>query len=335
MNRPVPNRAPGKRVPRWLRAAGAAVLWLGVAALAPAATLVAANGDTLRGRWVETRDGYIVFDSDAFGRIRVAQATATVRDDDAPDPATATPSAPSAPATPAAPAAAAAPAPAAEPASPWRVDVGLKLGADRGSLEQREDEVDATLRFVRASDHGELNGNLSYGYTRTEGRLKDDDASASLSYDRWLPSDRFVSGRVIGSSDLIDEGYDRTRTLSVAYGWRLFEAPERYLRIGPAVGYLWLDRGAQHYDGTAYGLYARAKGPLLGSITYTGELQLLDSLDDGRYANLDFRLEHPITDHVRLALAWRYVWSDVNIETGISSEWRWEIAWRPRLGGAP
>jgi len=109
MSRPVPNRAPGKRVPRWLRAAGAAVLWLGVAALAPAATLVAANGDTLRGRWVETRDGYIVFDSDAFGRIRVAQATATVRDDDAPDPATVTPSAP---ATPAALVAAAAPAPA-------------------------------------------------------------------------------------------------------------------------------------------------------------------------------------------------------------------------------
>lgn len=308
----MPVRRQRAALPAIARQAWLALACLAAAGAAQADTLVAANGDTIKGRWVETRDGVIVFDSEAFGRLRVPAAGATVQQD-APTVVAAEPA----------------------PANPWRVEVGLKLGVDRGSLEEREDEADATLRFVRSSAHGELNGHLTYSYTRTDGRLKDDDASASVGYDRWLAGDRFVSGRVIGSSDLIDEGYDRTRTLSMAYGWRLFEAPERYLRIGPAIGYLWLDRGAEHYDGVAYGLYARAKGPVVGRVSYSGELQLLDSLDDGRYANLDFRLEHPITDQVSLALAWRYLWSDVNIESGISSQWRWEIAWRPRLGQAP
>jgi hypothetical protein len=288
------------------------------ASAANADVLVGANGDRVQGRVVERDGGWVVFESTAFGRLRLREDEVTVIPGDAP-PATDTvatlPSAPVAPDIP-----------------PWTLETGLKLGADRGSLETREDEVDATLRFVHTRDTGELHGNFTYGYTRTDGRLKDDDMSASLSHDRWLSDRHFIAGRVIGSSDLVDDGYDVTRTLSGAWGWRLNDTGERYLRIGPALGYLWIERGQESFNGSAVGLYARARGPVAGRVVYTGELQLLDSLDDGRYANLDLRVQHPITSSLNIGLVWRYLWSDVDIDTGISSEWRWEITWRPRLG---
>lgn len=288
-------------------------------ALAAEEVLVAANGDRVTGRVVERADGWLVFDSEAFGRIRVRESEAQVLSAgepvaNSPDPAPAEPAVQKA-------------------ANPWSFELGLKLGADRGSLETPENEVDATVRFVRTSEIGELHGNVAYGYTRSEDRLKDDDMSASLSYDRWMSDEHFISGRVIGSSDLVDDGYDVTRTISAAWGWRLMEGDARYLRIGPALGYLWIERGQESFNGTALGLYARAKGPLAGRITYSGELQYLDSLDDGRYANLDFRLQHPLTDSLQVGLTWRYLWSDVAIDSGISSEWRWEITWRPHKGG--
>lgn len=286
-------------------------------ALAGDEVLVAANGDRLTGRVVERADGWLVFESEAFGRLRVREDAVQVE-----------------PAGPVPDAVAQAPAQAPEaPASPWSFELGMKLGADRGSLETRENEADATLRFVRTGDTGELHGNLAYGYTRSDDRLKDDDMSASLSYDRWMSDRYFISGRVIGSSDLVDDGYDVTRTVSAAWGWRLVEGEARYLRIGPAVGYLWIERGPESFNGTAVGLYARAKGPLAWRMTYSGELQLLDSFDDGRYANLDLRVQHPLSDTLQIGLAWRYLWSDVAIDSGISSEWRWEITWRPRVGG--
>lgn len=314
----------GKAVRAALRRCLACLVACLALALAPAVrageVLVAANGDRLQGHVISREDGWLVFDSDAFGRLRVRESEVEVEVGVASTPATAA-------ATPTGTAPA-----AAVPARPWSIELGVKLGADRGSLETRENEADATLRFVRTSPAGELHGNLAYGYTRTDGRLKDDDMSASLSYDRWLSDAHFVSGRVIGSSDLVDDGYDVTRTLSASWGWRLMEGRDRYLRIGPALGYLWIERGQESFNGAALGLFARAKGPLAWRITYSAELQLLDSLDDGRYANLDLRLQHPLTETLQLGLAWRYLWSDVAIDSGISSEWRWEITWRPRTG---
>lgn len=306
--RPGPPSGPVRLA--WLLAASCAV------PAAAADILVAANGERLSGRVVERVDGVIVFDSDAFGRIRVAEGQASV--ERAPVPAS-----PAIPTEPAAPAR----------ANPWSWDLGVKVGADRGSLETHENELDLTLRLVRTGSTGELHGRFGYGYTRTEGVLKDDDFSASLSYDRWLSDAHFVSGRVIGSSDLVDGGHDVTRTLSAAYGWRLFETPDRYLRIGPALGYLWLERGDEAFSGAALGLHARAKGPVVGAVSLSAEMQYLDSFDDGRYANLDLRLLHPLTERLQLALTWRYLWSDVAIESGITSEWRWEIIWRPRPDG--
>lgn len=283
---------------------------------ARADTLVGENGDRLQGRLVASEDGHYVFDSDAFGRLRIpvhravleaAPVAASPDRQPTPDPA---------------------PAPA-----PWSIELGLDLGADRGSLETRENEFDASLRVVRTGRRGELHGNLAYGYTRTEDRLKDDDVSATVTYDHWLSERHFASWRLVGASELTSEGYDLTRTAGVAWGWRLFERPDRYLRIGPAAGYLWIERGPESFQGSALGLYARGKGPVAGRITYDGELQWLDSFDDGGYANLLFRLQHPLARNLKLGLVWRYVWNDVDVESGVSSEWRWELTWRPGDGG--
>jgi hypothetical protein len=65
-------------------------------------------------------------------------------------------------------------------------------------------------------------------------------------------------------------------------------------------------------------------------VGFSSELQLLDSFGDGRYANLEFRLRHPLSEHLYLALTWNYVWSDVDIESGITSEWRWVLGWQSK-----
>lgn len=279
-----------------------AMLLLAVGQAAAATTLIGANGERLQGTIVERGDGYIVFDSESFGRMRIRADQ--VRIEERADAA-----------------------PVAAP-SPWSTDISFKFGVDRGSLKTPEDDLDATFRFLRRSSHGELHGSIDYNYKRTDGVLKDDDITASLSYDRLLANRRFIAGRVLGASELTTEGYDRTGTLSLAYGWRFGEREDRYLRMGPALGYLRMDRGDRHFGGAAFGLYLRAKGPLFKRITYASELQVLDSFDNGRYANLDFRLQQPLGEHLYLALAWNYVWSDVDIESGITSEWRWVLGWR-------
>ena len=275
-----------------------AVLLLAAGQADADAILVGAKGERLGGKVVERGDGYIVFDSDSFGRLRVRADQVRIEEAVAADP------------------------------SPWSTDVSLKFGVDRGSLKTPEDDLDATLRFMHRSAQGELHGSVDYNYKRTDGVLRDDDITASLSYDRLLANRRFVAGRVLGATELTTEGYDRTGTVSFAYGWRFGEREDRYLRLGPALGYLTMDRGDRHFGGAAYGLYLRAKGPLFKRISYAGELQVLDALGNGRYANLDFRLQHPLGEHLYLALAWNYVWSDVDIESGITSEWRWVLGWR-------
>lgn len=283
--------------------ASAGILLLVAAGPAIAATtLVGAKGERLSGTLVERSDGYIVFDSDSFGRLRVRADQVRIEERASPV--------------------------AAAARGPWSTDISLKFGVDRGSLKTPEDDLDATFRFVHTSSRGELHGSVDYNYKRTDGVLKDDDLTASLSYDRLLADRRFIAGRVLGASELTTEGYDRTETVSLAYGWRFGERDDRYLRLGPALGYLAMDRGDRHFGGAAFGLYLRAKGPLFKRITYASELQVLDALDNGRYANLDFRLQHPLGEHLYLALAWNYVWSDVDIESGITSEWRWVLGWR-------
>ena len=55
---------------------------------------------------------------------------------------------------------------------------------------------------------------------------------------------------------------------------------------------------------------------------------MLDSLGDGRYANLELRLRQPLGERLFLALVWGYAWSDFDIEPGVRSEWRWDLGWR-------
>lgn len=293
------------------------------AATASAEVLVGAQGERIPGRWIETRDGVITFDSPLLGRLKVPADRARVE----PDAPAATaeergqlhlPPAENEP-DPALPAA---------KASPWSFDVAVKLGADRGSLKTPEDDLDATLKLVRADAAGELHATIDYNYKRTDGVLKDDDLFASLSYDRLLSHDRFLAGRGMVATELSSEGYDVTRSLSLAYGWRLWEGRQRYVRIGPAVGWLAMERGQERFNGAAFGLHARAQGPLWRRVDFTAELQALDSFQDGRYAALDLRLRHALGERLYLALAWNYLWSDVDIESGITSEWRWVLGWR-------
>lgn len=303
------------------------------AASASAEVLVGAAGERIPGRWIETRDGVIVFESPLLGRLRVPADRARVEPDapaptavqDPPPPATKAAGIAAA-GRPAAHAADAADATAAP--SPWSFDIAVKLGADRGSLKTPEDDLDATLKLVRADAAGELHATVDYNYKRTDGVLKDDDLFASLTYDRLLSHERFLAGRGMVATELSSEGYDATRSLSLAYGWRLWEGRQRYLRIGPAVGWLAMERGQERFNGAAAGLYARAQGPLWRRVDFSAELQALDSFQDGRYAALDLRLRHALGERFYLALAWNYLWSDVDIESGITSEWRWVLGWR-------
>lgn len=304
------------------------------AASASAEVLVGAAGERIPGRWIETRDGVIVFESPLLGRLRVPADRARVEAD---PPASSAGQDATPPAMQAAGTADAGP-PATDPAaraadaiaapSPWSFDIAVKLGADRGSLKTPEDDLDATLKLVRANAAGELHATLDYNYKRTDGVLKDDDLFASLTYDRLLSHDRFLAGRGMIATELSSEGYDATRALSLAYGWRLWEGRQRYLRIGPAVGWLAMERGPERFNGAAAGLHARAQGPLWRRVDFSAELQALDSFQDGRYAALDLRVRHALGERLYLALAWNYLWSDVDIESGITSEWRWVLGWR-------
>jgi hypothetical protein len=280
---------------------------LGLAAgNACADVLVGADGSRLQGTLVATRDGRHVFDSSLLGRVEVPVDRAKVER----GPAVAV---------------------TATPASPWATDVSMKLGIDRGSLKTPDDDLDATLRLERRTGRGEWLGVLDYSYRRTDDVRKDDDITASLAYDRLRGPRSFVAGRLYGTRELRSDGqYDATQTASLALGWRGWEGPERYLRIGPSLGYLAIDRGDAHFDGGALGLYARGRGPVVGKVTFNAELQFLDTLGEGRYADLALQLRHPLGEHLYLALAWDYTWSDFDIESGVTSEWHWVLGWKSR-----
>lgn len=288
------------------RAAAAFVVAGSLAGPAVADVLVGADGTRLPGRWIETRAGRHVFDSALLGRIEVPVDRATIERDQA------------------------APAPVTPP-SPWGLDISAKLGVDRGSLKTPDDDLDATLRLEHRTERGEWLGVFDYSYRRTDDVLKDDDLTASLAYDRLLGERRFVAGRLYGTSELRSDGdHDATQTASIAAGWRGWEGPGQYLRIGPSVGFIAIDRGDARFEGPALGVYARAKGPIVGKVTFNGELQLLDSLGDGRYGDLALQLRHPLSERLYLALAWDYEWSDFDIESGVSSEWHWVLGWKSR-----
>jgi hypothetical protein len=297
-----------------MSSASPAVLALALAlgaGVARADVLVGANGDRLSGRLLEQGDGRIVFLSDLLGRVEVPSASARVE----PDAVRASP--------PRAPAADAAARP-----GPWSIDLGATLGMDRGNLKSTEDKLDTSLVLVRHHADGELNGVFKYQYKRTDGELRNDDWTANLGYDRFLSARRFGAAGVTSTRELTNEGYDLTRTLSLATGWRLWETPRHYLRVGPALGYLSLTRAEERFDGPALGLYARARTPLFGNAVLTGELQFLDSLSAGRYANLELRVRHPLGERLYVAAGWTYAWSDFDIESGFRSEWRWDIGWQ-------
>jgi Protein of unknown function, DUF481 len=291
-------------------------------------TLVGRNGDRLSGRLVEQANGRIVFISDAFGRLEVPADQAHVEFEGI-DPT--------------------ALAPVAEPAQPtqadktaqsdsvagpaavrrWSMDVGAKLNLDRGSLKTSEDRLDARLTSVRRTERGEWHGNLSYKYKKTEDALRDNDWLASLAYDRFVSERRFNAARLMLDNELADGGgYDATATATIATGWRLWETPKHYLRIGPAVGYLAMTRGDERFQGAAIGVYARGMTPLYWKATLTGELQFLDSLGTGRYGGAAVRVSRPISDHLVLSLGWDYAWTDLDLESGVTSVWRWDLAWR-------
>lgn len=278
---------------------------------AGADTLVAANGDRVSGRLVEDKGGRIVFDSDLFGRLELASDQVRVERAESPTASAATPPIAAAPADPA----------------KWTLDLGLKLGVDRGELDSYEDRVDGRLVLDRKTARGELHGTASYKY-KADDNLDDDDWAAALAYDQFLSDTRFRSARLRLSSELTNDQYDNTQVASVAGGWRLWETPEHYLRIGPALGYVSATRGDESFRGAFVGVYARGKAslPYLGQLT--GELQLADTMGDGRYADLDIRLRKPLTDRLFVAVGWSYVWSEFAIESGYQSEWRWELGWR-------
>jgi hypothetical protein len=208
------------------------------------------------------------------------------------------------------------------------LDTGVKLNLDRGSLKTSEDRLDVRLDLTRKALRGELHGSINYKYKRTEEELRDDDWLASLSYDRFVSDRRFNAGRLMLSNEYTADGYDATQTISMATGWRLWESHDHYLRVGPAIGYLAISRGDQQFDGAALGIYARALAPLLWRSSLTGELQALDTLGNGRHVDLELRIRHPLTERIFISMGWDYVWSDFDIESGITSVWRWDMGWR-------
>lgn len=280
-------------------------------------TLVLNNGDRITGVSISQDDNKIVFRSELIGDIEIDRRHARVEgNSEAIDPV-----------QPGADATTLSKSPTPSPHG-WHVDLGMKLALDRGSLKTTENDLDLSADLVRKSDHGELHAKVDYDYKRSDGVLKDDDWLVSFSYDKFLGDDRFAAGRFLGTTELTSAGYDKTMALNAVYGWRFWEADNRYLRIGPAAGYLSIHRGVERFDGPAIGVYLHAKGPVLHQASFDSELQVLDSLGQGRYANLAFRMRQPLSERLYLALAWNYVWSDFDIEAGVKSEWRWDIGWR-------
>jgi hypothetical protein len=94
------------------------------------------------------------------------------------------------------------------------------------------------------------------------------------------------------------------------------------------VGYLIASRGDSQFEGPAIGAHGRILSPMPGGASLTGEVQIFDALGEGRYVSLRMRVRRPLGDRLYTALAWEYDWSDFAIESGITSEWSWEIGWR-------
>jgi hypothetical protein len=273
-------------------------------------TLIGPNGERLPGHLIEEKNGVLVFQSDFLGRVEVRADLAHIE----PDPAQT----------------AIAPAPSTPAALPkaWSFDVGVRLDVDRGSLKTPEEDLGVDFKFEHKRPDGEFVGTVSYDYDRSDGVLKDDDWLLSLSYDRFISEDRFVAGRQLSTRELNSEGYDNTGTISVAYGWRLWEAPKQFIRIGPSLGYISIERAGIKSTGPAFGLYVHSKGPLWRKINFNSEVQVLQSPGKGRYVNVDVSVRQPLSDRLYLAFVWDYVWSNFEVESGIKSVWRWEMGWQ-------
>jgi len=290
-------------------------------------TLVGRNGDRIAGQFVEEKDGKIIFISDLFGKLELATDQAHV-EHDTPDENSRSPTMPATPSTPSTPVTQVRTPDKSDDAPNWSMDLGVKINLDRGSLKTSEDRLDANLTSTRQTARGELHGKLSYKYKATEGEVRDNDWLGSLAYDRFVSPRRFNAGRLTLGSELVDGSYDATSALSVATGWRFWETPRHFLRIGPALGYLSITRGDQAFSGASLGLYARGMTPLVGRARLTGEMQYLDTLGNGRYGTAAVRVTNPLTERMFVSLGWDYVWSDFDIESGITSVWRWDIGWR-------
>jgi putative salt-induced outer membrane protein YdiY len=281
-------------------------LMLSMSVMAQTDVLLGANGERLVGRVIEEKDGSILFDSDSLGRIRVPAGKMQLQ--------RATPVAE--PATP------------AEPSVRWNAEVSGKIAVDRGSLQTPEERLDVSFKLDRKTDRHAFYSTLAYNYKRKNGLMDDDDWLLSLSDDKFISDEHFLSARLLATQELTSTGTDDTLTLSAAYGWRLWETSERYLRIGPALGYLSLSRDTGEFKGPAAGLYTRALWPVFAKSTLSAELQALESFNDGSYVNLDLRLRRPMSEHFFVGVGWNYAWSDVELESGVTSKWRWDFGWK-------
>ncbi len=274
---------------------------------ANADVLIGANGERLVGRVIKQKNGIIHFDSETLGRIKVP-ADKVRLESTAPD-------------------AVAAPETAAVLTAQWHAEVSGKVSLDRGSLQTPEERLDMSFKLDRKTESHAFYSTLAYNYKRKNDVLDDDDWLLSLSDDKFISDERILSARLLATQELTSTGTDDTLTLSAAYGWRLWETPERYLRIGPALGYLSMTRDTGEFKGPAAGLYTRALWPVFAKSTFSAELQALESFNDGSYVNLEMRLRRPLSKHFFVGVGWNYAWSDVELESGVTSKWRWDFGW--------
>jgi hypothetical protein len=275
---------------------------------ANAEVLIGANGERLVGRVIKQKNGIIHFDSETLGRIKVPADKVRLES--------------------AARETVAVPAAVAEPAAQWHAEVSGKLSLDRGSLQTPEERLDMSFKLDRLTETHAFYSTVSYNYKRKNNQMDDDDWLLSISDDKFISAERILSARLLATQELTSTGTDDTLTLSAAYGWRLWETPEQYLRIGPALGYLSLTRDTGEFKGPAAGLYARALWPVFAKSTFSAELQALESFDDGSYVNLEMRLRRPLSEHFFVGVGWNYAWSDVELESGVTSKWRWDFGWK-------
>lgn len=290
--------------------AGLAALLVSLSAPGGAEVLKLANGDQLTGTLVETRDGVLHFKSDLLGLVEVPEAMATVEPGEVEPPPSPVP----------------APTPTSTPT--WTADLGLRLSVDRGSLETPEEDFRASLKTSRPTPFGVVRSGLDYRHKRTNGALKDNDWRVDVGYEHFLSADRFVAGRLLATRELTSGDYDETRAALASMGWRLWEKPGQFLRIGPALGYLDAVRKSESFQSPALGLYATAEARAWAGVRFNSELVVLDAFGEGQYANLELRLRQPLGERLYLALVWNYAWSNLDIEPGLRSEWRWDIGWR-------